>query len=99
MKFLAILYEHGLVGPADPTRAAQLRLRAEEEDPESSTPQVNFPKVSLPLTRHASTGRRIVYYHWAGGGSYNPAWQAAPGDTRCCPKNMLVCPLGRTWCG
>ena len=31
-------------------------------------------------------------------GSYNPAWQAAPGDTRCCPKNMLVCPLGRNWC-
>jgi hypothetical protein len=31
-------------------------------------------------------------------GSYNPAWQARPGDTRCCPQNMLVCPLGRHWC-
>lgn len=33
------------------------------------------------------------------GGGYNPAWQAAPGDTRCCPNNMLVCPLGRHFCG
>ncbi len=97
MKFLAILYEHGLVGPPDPARAAQMRLRAAEEDPEGATPQVTFPK-NAPLTQHAYTARHIVRYHYAGGGSYNPAWQAAPGDTRCCPHNMLVCPLGRTWC-
>ncbi len=30
---------------------------------------------------------------------YNPAWQAAPGDTSCCPNNMLICPLGRHFCG
>ena len=29
---------------------------------------------------------------------YNPAWQAAPGDTNCCPNNMLVCPVGRHFC-
>jgi uncharacterized protein len=98
MKFLAVLYEHGLVGPADATRAAQLRLRAAEEDPDSVTPQVTFPKVSATLSQRVHTNRRIVYYRY-GGGSYNPAWQAAPGDNRCCPKNMLVCPLGRTWCG
>ena len=28
-----------------------------------------------------------------------PSWQAAPGDTSCCPNNMLVCPLGRHFCG
>ena len=32
-------------------------------------------------------------------GSYNPAWQAAPGDTSCCPNNMLICPVGRHFCG
>ncbi len=30
---------------------------------------------------------------------YRPSWQAAPGDTSCCPNNMLVCPLGRHFCG
>lgn len=100
MKFLAIMYEHGLVGPPDAAKAAQLRLRAAQEDPESTTPEVSWPKVSAPPTQHLRTTRRIVYYRWAGGSyGYNPAWQAAPGDTRCCPKNMLVCPLGRHWCG
>ena len=41
----------------------------------------------------APSRRRYVTYH------YNPAWQAAPGDTSCCPNNMLVCPLGRHFCG
>jgi len=98
MKFLALLYEHGLVGPPDAARAAQLRLRAVEEDPESAAPEVTWPKVTQHLTQHARPVHRIVYYRWGGGQSYNPAWQAAPGDNRCCPKNMLVCPLGRHWC-
>jgi len=42
--------------------------------------------------RYASSAPPRVYTH------YNPAWQAAPGDNRCCPHNMLVCPLGRHWC-
>ena len=29
----------------------------------------------------------------------NPAWQALPADTSCCPNTMLVCPLGRHFCG
>lgn len=29
---------------------------------------------------------------------YDPAWQAAPNDTSCCPNNMLVCPFGRHFC-
>jgi hypothetical protein len=32
------------------------------------------------------------------GQNYNPAWQAAPGDSSCCPNNMLVCPVGRHFC-
>ncbi len=32
------------------------------------------------------------------GQPYNPAWQAAPGDTRCCPNSMLVCPTPRRFC-
>jgi TPR repeat protein len=97
MKFLAIMYENGLVGPADPAKAAQYRLRAEEEDPGSGAPQVTFAKPAVAYTQHVQSRRRVVYYHWSGGG-YNPAWQAAPGDNRCCPNNMLVCPLGRHWC-
>ncbi len=99
MKFLAVLYVHGLVGPTDAARADQFRLRAAQEDPDNSTPDVTFPKAAIRLAQHATTARRIVYYRWnGGGGGYNPAWQAAPGDNRCCPNNMLVCPLGRHWC-
>ncbi len=32
------------------------------------------------------------------GQSPNPASQAAPGDTNCCPNNMLVCPTPRRFC-
>jgi hypothetical protein len=96
MKFLAIMYENGLVGPADPGKASQYRLRAQEEDPNSGTPQVTIARPAIPFAQHAHPRRRVVYYHWGGG--YNPAWQAAPGDNRCCPNNMLVCPLGRHWC-
>jgi hypothetical protein len=35
----------------------------------------------------------------SGNQSYNPAWQAAPGDTSCCPNNMLICPMPRHFCG
>ena len=45
--------------------------------------------------------RSVHFAHYGSrrGYAYNPAWQAAPGDTRCCPNNMLVCPLGRHFCG
>ena len=96
MKFLANMYEGGYLGPPDPAKAAELRLRAQKVDPYSveATP--------LPLLRQspaitpaspAAQRRRYVTYR------YNPVWQAAPGDTSCCPNNMLVCPLGRHFCG
>jgi uncharacterized caspase-like protein len=100
MKFLANMYESGYLGAPDPAKANALRLRAQQIDPSSRDP---IPARLPPLralkagsTVHASFAgprRRYVIYH------YNPVWQAAPGDTRCCPNNMLVCPLGRHFCG
>lgn len=55
MKFLAIMYERGLLGPPDLAKAISLRARAQEVDPDSSSPDV-------PLPQTASGGRR-------GGGS------------------------------
>ena len=99
MKFLANMYESGYLGPPDPAKAGEFRLRAQKIDPGSHDP---IP-VRLPMLRQTSAAgaqasfraprRRYVTYR------YNPAWQAAPGDTRCCPNNMLVCPLGRHFCG
>ena len=101
MKFLANLYEGGYLGPPDPNKANELRLRAQQVDPGSRDPS----PARLPPLRASTPGgggvhasfahprRRYVVYH------YNPVWQAAPGDTRCCPNNMLVCPLGRHFCG
>jgi tetratricopeptide (TPR) repeat protein len=97
MKFLANMYESGYLGAPDAAKAAELRLRAQQVDPGSRDP------VHLPMLRKSSPAgtrvgarvsrRRYVTYR------YNPVWQAAPGDTRCCPNNMLVCPLGRHFCG
>ncbi|WP_158817677.1 tetratricopeptide repeat protein [Methylocapsa sp. S129] len=105
MKFLANMYESGYLGPPNPEKAGALRLRAQQVDPESRDP---IP-ARLPMLRQASAAsaqigqtihrRRYVVYRPSYGTSYNPAWQAAPGDTRCCPNNMLVCPLGRHFCG
>lgn len=99
MKFLANMYESGYLGPPDPGKAAELRLRAQKVDPGSRDPSPTH----LPMLRQASSvstqagatiqRRPYVVYR------YNPAWQAAPGDTSCCPNNMLVCPLGRHFCG
>jgi hypothetical protein len=102
MKFLANMIEGGYLGAPDPTKAGELRLRAVQVDPNSRDPG------PLPMYRPATAPaqasatyhrRRYVVYRPAYGGSYNPVWQAAPGDTRCCPNNMLVCPLGRHFCG
>jgi hypothetical protein len=95
MKFLANMYESGYLGAPNPEKASELRLRAQKVDPGSPDP---LP-AHLPMLRRASAQtsttvrRRYVTYR------YNPAWQAAPGDTSCCPNNMLVCPLGRHFCG
>jgi hypothetical protein len=99
MKFLANMYESGYLGPPNPAKAGELRLQAQRIDPGSSDPiPLHLPmlkKVSAdgPYSSAPAQRRRYVVYH------YNPAWQAAPGDTRCCPNNMLVCPLGRHFCG
>ncbi len=54
------------------------------------------------------TGTDAPYVRLAGGQTRTdvpyvrqprPSWQAAPGDTSCCPNSMLVCPLGRHFCG
>ena len=101
MKFLANMYESGYLGPPNLQKAAELRLRAQQVDPESHDPlPAHLPMVKRGGTataqvRQTTHVRRYVVYH----SSYNPAWQAAPGDTRCCPNNMLVCPLGRHFCG
>jgi uncharacterized caspase-like protein/tetratricopeptide (TPR) repeat protein len=62
LKFLAVLYERGLIGgKADPAKAAALRSRAVEVDPDSQNP--NVPPPSATPVHHASSGgggRRII---------------------------------------
>jgi uncharacterized protein len=102
MKFLADMYEEGYLGAPDATKAGELRLRAVQMDPDSRDPgrlAPYRPQAAAQLTGNYHRRRYVVYRPWYGAASYNPAWQAAPGDTRCCPNNMLVCPLGRHFCG
>jgi tetratricopeptide (TPR) repeat protein len=40
LKFLAIMYERGLIGPPNPAKAAELRAKAAEVDPDSQNPDV-----------------------------------------------------------
>ena len=94
LKLLAAMYDSGYLGAPNPSKAAELRLQAQRVDP-SSPDQPPLPalrQTPMPAAR-AAPPRRYVIYH------YNPAWQAAPGDTSCCPNNMLICPLGRHFCG
>lgn len=94
LKLLAAMYESGYLGPPDPAKASELRLQAQRVDP-TSPDQPPLPMLRQTPIAHAAPAshRRYVIYH------YNPAWQAAPGDTSCCPNNMLICPLGRHFCG
>ena len=101
MKFLANMVEGGYLGAPDPTKAGELRLKAVQVDPDARDPGRLAPYRPAAVAQVGNFHRRryVVYRASYGGGSYNPAWQAAPGDTRCCPNNMLVCPLGRHFCG
>jgi hypothetical protein len=102
MKFLANMIEGGYLGAPDATKAGELRLRAVQVDPNSRDPgplQKFGAAAAAPRAGGTLHRRRYVVYRVSHGESYNPAWQAAPGDTRCCPNNMLVCPLGRHFCG
>ena len=99
MKFLANMIEGGYLGAPDPAKAGELRLRAVQVDPDSRDPgPLQMYRPAAPPQGGASFHRRR-YVVYRPGLSYNPVWQAAPGDTRCCPNNMLVCPLGRHFCG
>jgi uncharacterized protein len=98
IKFLANMYENGYLGLPDAAKAAELRLRAQEIDPGSPDPSPlsmlqKASAATTPQNTSIAHRRPYVVYH------YNPVWQAAPGDTSCCPNNMLVCPLGRHFCG
>ena len=114
MKFLANMYESGYLGPPNPAKASELRLQAERFAPDSPPPSPeHLPLLrqttvsSVPPVQR----RRYVVYHpiyipsyggqmrVGGNQSYNPDWQAAPGDTSCCPNNMLICPMPRHFCG
>jgi hypothetical protein len=110
MKFLANMYESGFLGPPNPAKASELRLQAERVDPDSPPPSPEHLPM-LHQTAAASAApvhrRRYVVYRpiyvgqpaVGGNQSYNPAWQAAPGDTSCCPNNQLICPVPRHFCG
>ena len=51
LKFLAIMTERGLLGKPDPGKAAELRLRAAEVDPNSIDPIVPLPRAVNRVTR------------------------------------------------
>jgi uncharacterized protein len=99
MKQLANMYESGYLGAPDAAKAGELRLRAQQVDPGSRDPtpahlrMLQQTPAARPHITPVAHPRPYVVYH------YNPVWQAAPGDTSCCPNNMLVCPLGRHFCG
>jgi len=56
LKFLAIMYERGLLGKPDPAKAAELRLKAAQVDPDSQDPNVPPPRPGA-LGGHALGGR------------------------------------------
>jgi uncharacterized caspase-like protein len=44
LKFLALMYERGLLGPPNPIKAAELRAKAAEVDPDSQNPNAPPPR-------------------------------------------------------
>ena len=113
MKFLANMYESGYLGPPNPAKASELRLQAERVDPNSLPPSpehLPMLRQTASASVPAAHRRRYVVYRpiyrpsyvrqpvVAGSQSYNPDWQAAPGDTSCCPNNLLICPTPRHFC-
>jgi TPR repeat protein len=68
LKFLALMYERGLLGKPDPAKAAELRLKAAQVDPDSQTPDVPPPRpIAKPGYRSAAGAGR---YGGGGQGSY-----------------------------
>jgi tetratricopeptide (TPR) repeat protein len=67
LKFLAIMYERGLLGPVDRAKAAALRAKAKDVDPQSQDPDVPPPRAAQaqrPRRQGSGGGSR-------GGGSDN----------------------------
>lgn len=61
LKFLAIMYERGLLGKPDPAKAAELRLKAVQVDPDSQDPKVPPPrKTPAPARRAAASANHSV---------------------------------------
>jgi hypothetical protein len=68
------------------------RLASSYEDTQS---EWNARRALLQSCAYSAQGRPVAGSSWQAG---RPSWQAAPGENRCCPNAMLVCPLGRHWC-
>jgi uncharacterized protein len=66
LKFLALMYERGLIGKPDPAKAAELRRKAAEIDPDSQNPNVPPPSPRGRQTGHRSSGGS--QYGGSGGG-------------------------------
>ena len=62
---------------------------------ENTQSEWNARRALLQSCAYGAQGRPVAGSSWQAG---RPSWQAAPGDNRCCPNAMLVCPLGRHWC-
>jgi TPR repeat protein len=74
LKFLALMYERGLLGKPDPTKAAELRLKAAEVDPDSQNPDVSPPPEPRGARQRTGglgggAGRPAEEYRGSGGGS------------------------------
>jgi len=99
MKFLANMIEGGYLGAPDPTKAAELRLRAVQVDPDSRDPgALAMYRVSAasPRVIRTSHRRRYVVYRRASWASYNPAWQAAAGGYTLLPQQHAGLSAGTT---
>lgn len=72
LKFLAAMYERGLLEPPDPAKAAALRERAKQLDPDSLDPDSPDPGVPASVRAPPRQARR------GSGGDGRPAGPARP---------------------
>jgi len=69
LKFLALMYERGLLGKPDPAKAAELKRKAAEVDPDSQDPNVpQPPRKAATKTERTFVVRHVVirHYHFNG---------------------------------
>jgi uncharacterized caspase-like protein len=70
LKFLALMYERGLLGPPNPIKAAELRAKAAEVDPDSQDPDAPPPRPlaeAAPLVGGGVAPIRPFVRHGPGG--------------------------------